>query len=66
MKSEILDNCIETVELEGLIDHEVDMGFFEKYIGIDGNLRAHESNGCTRINYCSCDCNHNTCSFLVL
>ena len=66
MESEILSSSIESAELNSMIDRELDMGFFEKYLDSEGNLQGCGKDGCTRINYCSCDCNHNTCAFLVL
>lgn len=46
-----------------IVEKECDMGFYENYTFSKKNGII-QNNGCQRINYCSCDCNH--CSMLVL
>ena len=57
------------LKLKNLILREVEMGFDKKYLGPDGRLQSCTDNGCTRIHYCSCDCDdchrHN-CILVIL
>jgi len=48
---------LEAGEQLDFLEKEVDMGFFDHhYFEIkDGVI---QNNGCQRIHYCSCDCNH--------
>jgi len=49
-------------EFSEFIIREVDMGFTSNPFFDEAT--GYRSNGCQRINYCSCDCNH--CSWQVL
>ena len=50
----------ETLEF---FEKEVDMGFFDHHY-FELRNGVIQNNGCQRINYCSCDCNH--CSWGIL
>lgn len=60
---------LEAAALEENVIAEVEMGFFENYLGEDGSVQPIEGcnkNGCTRISYCSCNCNHTPCALVIL
>lgn len=65
MNTDIQSKSIQKNELDCLIEQEVEMGFFEKYLDSEGNMQVTRTDGCTRISYCSCDCNHYTCPVVV-
>ena len=47
------------IEEKDVIEVEVDMGFHEKFLGRENNgVYEIQDNGCQRIQYCSCDCDH--------
>ena len=47
----------QVLALDDLIVQEVEMGFFEKYLGADGEFQNCSSDGCSRITKCTCNCN---------
>jgi len=50
-----------TKEFSDVVDREVNMGFSENPFFDESS--GYKSNGCQRISYCSCDCNH--CSWVI-
>lgn len=47
--------AIESLDFSSAVDKELDMGFLSNPFTDNA---ACSGDGCQRINYCSCDCNH--------
>ena len=59
-----IDSEEQVLELGDLIVQEIEMGFFEKYLGVDGEFQNCSSDGCSRVSRCSCNCND--CPALIM
>lgn len=46
----------EVDQYDDVFEKEIDMGYFEEYLNFGTSNCGQD--GCKRINYCSCDCDH--------